>query len=123
VDSDFDLPARSDFDVGMTDESTRGMNTLADKLEVGLRYAVSDIDQASVFTARLLEDNVRESDHRAGTRVGINIRRNPRYRGCKSKSTERRICRICSALSFLRLRSRSMSSTRYVLLLGEAPQS
>lgn len=59
VDSDLDLSARSDFDAGLTDDSSRGLATLADKLESGLRAAVSDLDQSSVLAIRLMEENAK----------------------------------------------------------------
>jgi hypothetical protein len=57
VDSDFDLPTRSDSENGLTDDSSRGLAHLADKLESSLRYASSDVDQSSVLTTRLVEEN------------------------------------------------------------------
>lgn len=64
VDSDFDLPTRSDLENGMTDDSSRGLMGLADKLESSLRYASSDIDQSSVLAARLVEENTKVSPFR-----------------------------------------------------------
>jgi hypothetical protein len=61
VDSDFDLPTRSDLENGMTDDSSRGLMGLADKLESSLRYASSDIDQSSLLAARLVEENTKVS--------------------------------------------------------------
>jgi hypothetical protein len=42
---------------GMTDDSSRGLMGLADKLESSLRYASSDLDQSSVLASRLVEEN------------------------------------------------------------------
>lgn len=43
----------------MTDDSSRGLMGLADKLESSLRYAASDIDQSSHLTSRLVEENTK----------------------------------------------------------------
>jgi hypothetical protein len=63
VDSDFDITGRSENDagLGLGDESSRGLAALADKLEAGLRHALTDIDQSSVLAARLLEENVKSA--------------------------------------------------------------
>jgi hypothetical protein len=45
----------------MTDDSSRGLMGLADKLESSLRYASSDIDQSSVLVTRLVEENTKVS--------------------------------------------------------------
>ena len=45
----------------MTDDSSRGLMGLADKLESSLRYACSDIDQSSVLVTRLVEENTKVS--------------------------------------------------------------
>lgn len=61
VDSDFDLPIRSDIENGLTDDSSRGLAGLADKLESSLRCASSDIEQSSVLAIRLVEENTKVS--------------------------------------------------------------
>jgi hypothetical protein len=45
----------------MTDDSSRGLMGLADKLESSLRCAASDIDQSSILAARLIEENTKVS--------------------------------------------------------------
>jgi len=45
----------------MTDDSSRGLMGLADKLESSLRCAASDIDQSSVLVTRLVEENTKVS--------------------------------------------------------------
>jgi hypothetical protein len=45
----------------MTDDSSRGLMGLADKLESSLRCAASDIDQSSLLAARLVEENTKVS--------------------------------------------------------------
>lgn len=61
VDSDFDLPVRPDIENGMSDDSSRGLGALAEKLESSLRYTASDIDQSSVLVSRLVEENSKVS--------------------------------------------------------------
>ena len=45
----------------MTDDSSRGLIGLADKLESSLRCAASDIDQTSLLASRLVEENTKVS--------------------------------------------------------------
>ena len=45
----------------MTDDSSRGLMGLADKLESSLRYASSDIEQSSLLASRLVEENTKVS--------------------------------------------------------------
>ena len=61
MDSDFDLPIRSDLENGMTDDSSRGLIGLTDKLESSLRCAASDIDQSTLLASRLVEENTKVS--------------------------------------------------------------
>jgi hypothetical protein len=56
----------------MTDDSSRGLMGLADKLESSLRYAASDIDQSSLLTSRLVEENTKVSPlHECGITLTI----------------------------------------------------
>jgi hypothetical protein len=113
VDSDFDLSVKSDFDTGLTDESSRGLATLAEKLESGLRAAVSDLDQSSVLTSRLTEENAKVGRTQA-IRLRADDRLNLKFRDYRIKSIGLRMYRICCVLSCLKRLWRLMWFTRYV---------
>lgn len=57
----------------MTDDTTRSLSALADKIENSLRQANSDNEQASGLTSQLIEDNLRVGIERSGPERGALI--------------------------------------------------
>lgn len=56
VDADLDL--RADGDSTMTDDNSRVLSSMADKIDNGLRQGLCDVDQASALALQLMEENM-----------------------------------------------------------------